>query len=126
MKTELNDGRFFGRKNNPDIVDLNIKHNIQFKLPRDNITRFISSPLKRCIQSLENLGIDQFETSDLLLEMDYGDADGLFINEFENKYPEIYKKWKDGKDEAFPNGESYKIVSDRLFEFLKSVERIIA
>ena len=40
--------------------------------------------------------------------MDYGDADGLFINEFENKYPEIYKKWKDGKDEAFPNGESTK------------------
>ncbi len=38
------------------------------------------------------------------------------------EYPEIYKKWKDGKDEAFPNGESYKIVSDRLFEFLKSVE----
>ena len=62
------------------------------------------------------------ERSEMLLEMDYGDADGLFIEEFENKYPMIFSSWKNGKDEPFPNGENYEMVKKRLSNFLESIK----
>tara|TARA_B100001989_G_scaffold134992_1_gene95600 strand:+ start:5456 stop:6874 length:1419 start_codon:yes stop_codon:yes gene_type:complete len=122
LETEMNDGRFLGKIHNPDILESNTANNIQIEYNKKNISKFVSSPLKRCTQSMKSLGIEEFDTSEMLLEMDYGDADGLFIDEFENKYPMIFSSWKNGKDEPFPNGENYEMVKKRLSNFLKSIK----
>tara|TARA_B100001287_G_scaffold65248_1_gene53183 strand:+ start:5871 stop:7289 length:1419 start_codon:yes stop_codon:yes gene_type:complete len=122
LETEMNDGRFLGKIHNPDILESNTANNIQIEYNKKNISKFVSSPLKRCTQSMKSLGIEEFDTSEMLLEMDYGDADGLFIEEFENKYPMIFSSWKNGKDEPFPNGENYEMVKKRLSNFLKSIK----
>jgi len=122
LETEMNDGRFLGKIHNPDILESNTANNIQIEYNKKNISKFVSSPLKRCTQSMKSLGIEEFDTSEMLLEMDYGDADGLFIDEFENKYPMIFSSWKNGKDEPFPNGENYEMVKKRLSNFLESIK----
>ena len=122
LETEMNDGRFLGKIHNPDILESNTANNIQIEYNKKNISKFVSSPLKRCTQSMKSLGIEEFDTSEMLLEMDYGDADGLFIEEFENKYPMIFSSWKNGKDEPFPNGENYEMVKKRLSNFLESIK----
>jgi len=122
LETEMNDGRFLGKIHNPDILESHTANNIQIEYNKKNISKFVSSPLKRCTQSMKSLGIEEFDTSEMLLEMDYGDADGLFIDEFENKYPMIFSSWKNGKDEPFPNGENYEMVKKRLSNFLKSIK----
>ena len=71
---------------------------------------------------MKSLGIEAFDTNEMLLEMDYGDADSLFIHEFESKYPTIISSWKNGEDESFPNGENYMMVQKRLSNFLESME----
>ena len=122
LETEMNDGRFLGRIQDPDILNLNEKNNIQIEYCKENISKFVSSPLKRCTQSMKSLGIEAFDTNEMLLEMDYGDADSLFIHEFESKYPTIISSWKNGEDESFPNGENYMMVQKRLSNFLESME----
>ncbi len=123
MKTALNDGRFFGRKNDINIEQINQKKKFQIKFSKESISHYFTSPLNRCLQSLQNIGISEFKTSEMLLEMDYGDADGLFPNEFEDNYPKIFQKWQEGKDEPFPNGENYEMVQNRLFKFLRPFEK---
>lgn len=117
MKTEMNDGRFLGRNNNIDIKD-NVHEKIDINFSIDNKTHFFSSPLKRCLSTFEKMNIYEFKKSDSLLEIDYGDAEGLFIDDFKKEYPEIFQKWEDKLDEPFPNGENYNMVYQRLFSFL--------
>jgi broad specificity phosphatase PhoE len=117
-ETEFNDGRFFGRKLDTNIDSVDLKKIAQVKYKKENINKYITSPLKRCVDSMEKLNLINFETSNNLLEMDYGEAEGLFFEEFKIKYPKIVNQWKDGKDEPFPSGENYAMVYERLSNYL--------
>lgn len=51
-------------------------------------------------------------------ERDYGDLTGLNKDEIEQKDPENYKLWHRSYDVPPPNGESIKMVEERVLPFL--------
>ena len=77
------------------------------------IKRELDAPSSRSPDFLENN----------LLEIDYGKAEGLDINQFSKKFPKIIQKWKEGKDSSFPEGESYAHLINRQELFIKKLKR---
>jgi probable phosphoglycerate mutase len=121
QKTKLNkNGIFLGRHNNPKIIKPKRKEikTIKDLIEKHNVRKILSSPLLRTIESAKlfkkDLIIDQ-----LLLEIDYGDADGLSIKQFKEKYPYIIEAWKNNLDPKFPNGENTSDIEKRTELFLK-------
>lgn len=114
-QTRLNNGIFLGQKLNPNIIKKNNKKefkNIKFD-------ECYSSPTIRCIETAKiNSKKNNINVSNFLNEIDYGDAEGLNFNNFKKKYPHIIKKWKQGLDPKFPNGESTSQVHNRLKKFI--------
>ena len=115
-KTKLNDGSFLGQNRDPNI--LKQKKNIK----RQNFTSVYTSPLKRCKDTVKILSLNHNYTSDQnLLEIDYGEAEGMKFIDFEKKFTEIKKKWSENKDPKFPKGESFTDVSLRVKKFIKKL-----
>jgi ribonuclease H / adenosylcobalamin/alpha-ribazole phosphatase len=112
-KTFLNDGSFLGIKRDPDILELDSLTNNHFDI-------IYSGTLKRTISTANLFLFDKHFKSSLINEIDYGDAEGLNIHELKEKYPYIIKKWEQGEDPKFPNGENHKDVLDRLNLFLEN------
>jgi broad specificity phosphatase PhoE len=117
-KTKLNNGTFLGQSLNPSISNtVNIKKNNTY----DTI---FSSPLDRCIESIRLITKNKKHfLENNLLEIDYGKAEGLDINQFSKKFPKIIQKWKEGKDSSFPEGESYAHLINRQELFIKKLKR---
>lgn len=110
-KTPLNDGSFLGIRRDPSIINLNITQKNKFDV-------VYTGTLKRTIETGLLLN-GKFYFQDLLLnEIDYGDAEGLKINELNQIYPEIVEAWKRNEDPKFPHGESQSDVLQRLNRFL--------
>ena len=117
-KTKLNDGSFLGQNRDPNI--LKQKKNIK----RQNFSSVYTSPLKRCKDTVKILSLNHNYISDRnLLEIDYGEAEGMKFINFEKKFPEIKKKWSENKDPKFPKGESFKDVSLRVKKFIKKLAK---
>lgn len=75
--------------------------------------RVFSSPLRRALQTARLAGFgDRVEPSELLLEMDYGDYEGLTTPEIRQRRP-AWDLWNDG----FPAGEGPGDVAARVDEF---------
>jgi len=117
FKTELNDGTFLGQARDPSI-----KRSNKAYLKPDSVSKLYSSPSKRTLETAKKLwkGIEVIEDN-RLLEFDYGKAEGLSLDSFSEKYPEIILKWGKGKDTCFPNGESTRDVLERLLFFLNDL-----
>ena len=114
-KTLLNKNIFFGQKLNLDILDK--KNNKEFK--NIKINNFYSSPSKRCIDTAKIVAkTRKIIINKNLKEIDYGDAEGISLKKLNNKFPLIVKKWKEGSDPKFPNGENTRDVLVRLNEFI--------
>ncbi|MDA1279303.1 MAG: histidine phosphatase family protein [Chloroflexi bacterium] len=77
-----------GRNDQP----LNARGTAQAKLAADyvksafDIVKVWSSPLQRCFRTAADLGLP-VHTSDLLLEIDYGQWEGMLESEIEERYP---------------------------------------
>ncbi len=116
-KTKLNKNIFLGQKLNPNIIDN--KTSNEFKNLNFNIC--YSSPSIRCLQTAQivykkkNIFLDNN-----LKEINYGDAEGLSYKELKKQFSHMIKKWNQGKDPRFPNGESSSDVSNRLNNFIKN------
>lgn len=129
-KTFMNQaGIFVGRRSNPDIIKVDknkIKELINF-LKKKNIKKIYSSPLKRCIQTIniikKEVGIDKIYINENLCEIDYGKVDGKSYFEVKASYPSIIKKWEDRKDPKFPEGENTNDVLIRVNGFLSSFRK---
>jgi ribonuclease H / adenosylcobalamin/alpha-ribazole phosphatase len=118
-KTEFNDGSFLGQRRDPDILNEKI-------LPLEENFDFIySSPLKRAIHTAKIIcsGIGNITIDNRLAEQDYGEADGLSIEQLQQKFPEVVTGWAQGKDVQFPNGENTSDVENRLFAFLNALSQ---
>tara|TARA_B100000787_G_C16196911_1_gene301594 strand:+ start:1942 stop:3390 length:1449 start_codon:yes stop_codon:yes gene_type:complete len=117
-KTKLNNGTFLGQSLNPSISKTtNIKKNNIYDV-------VFSSPLDRCIQSIKLITKNkQYFLENNLLEIDYGKAEGLTINQFAKTFPKIVQKWKEGKDPSFPEGESYAHLINRQELFIKKIKK---
>lgn len=102
------------------------------ELPHDEM-RLVSSPARRCRETAEiiaaPLGIDpaRIEVQAGLLEIDYGDWDGLTAEECAARDPELRARWEaDPYETRCPNGERGRDVADRSFAVLEPIEAWLA
>ncbi len=88
----------------------------------------VASPLGRAVETirivLDAAGMDgrRFATDAVLMEANYGDWEGLTIKEIAARYPDQARardvdKW----GYAPPNGESYKMLSERVSDWVKTL-----
>ena len=118
-KTILNDGTFLGQKLNPDISTSQKKEK---KLKFDII---FTSPMKRAIQTIKLITKNKKYSIDKnLLEINYGEAEGLNLKRLERKFPKIINMWQQGKDPSFPEGESHYDINFRKKNFIKKIKKI--
>jgi broad specificity phosphatase PhoE len=111
-KTELNDGSFLGVRRNPSIIKpIEIFCDDYF----DDV---YTGTLERTIQTGELLKGKELSQNGLLDEIDYGLAEGLTLQELNDKFPELVQAWQKNEDPKFPDGESQLDVSNRLQCFI--------
>ncbi len=115
-KTKFNKDIFLGQKLNPNIIDRRSSNefkNIKF-------VKCFSSPSIRCIETAKvSCPNSKININNLLKEIDYGKAEGLSFGQFASKYPKIINSWKLKLDPKFPDGESSKMVTNRINKFIK-------
>lgn len=91
--------------------------------------QLVASPLKRTMETmrivLQAAGQEgrSFATESRLVEVHYGDWEGLTLEEIETRYPDDAAardadKWRN----APPNGESYAMMAERVADWLTAVE----
>lgn len=121
-KTPLNKSDLFiGRKSDVDIIKTNKKD--QTNISKD-VSFFISSPSKRCQNTLKSMTNKIPIIDERLNEIDYGELDGKDLSFLLAKYPYIAEKWELGEDPKFPKGENYLDVIKRIKAFLIDVKKI--
>ena len=115
-KTVLNDGSFLGQGRDPELMEPLEPLNHQFKA-------VFTSPLKRAVMSAKELSPDNNAHLDpRLSEINYGKAEGIFLEDLIKKFPDLYESWSKGKDARFPDGENHMDVMNRLKLFLDSIQ----
>jgi broad specificity phosphatase PhoE len=115
QKTKLNNDTFLGQNRNPSIIESNITID-------KNFDKFITSPMKRTIESLKLFSKCKTYNQDKdLLEINYGLAEGLNFKELKSTFPHISKAWNKRRDVKFPKGESYKDVNIRVNCFVNKL-----
>ena len=112
LKTKLNDNSFLGQYRNPSILKN------KTKIKKKNFSLVFSSPLKRSIETAKKFSNNKIITDKNLMEINYGQAEGLNLTELEKAYPKIKKAWDNGKDASFPDGENTSDVLVRVQKFL--------
>ncbi|MDQ3689697.1 MAG: histidine phosphatase family protein [Chloroflexota bacterium] len=95
--------------------------------------RMLSSPALRCRQTTAAIadalghGEEHIEIEAGLIEIDYGDWDGLSAEECRQRDPELRAAWEaDPYTTRCPSGESGEDVAGRAFAALSPVERWLA
>ncbi len=78
-----------------------------------NFDLVLVSPLRRCLQSLEILGLEG-EKEPLLQEVDFGHWEGKTFAEIAKEYPGHIEQWANDKDFTFPGGESLPAFRSRI------------
>ena len=82
--------------------------------------RVLSSPLERALDTCRLAGLaDAGETTDDLLEWDYGDYEGITTAEIRRQRPDWYL-WRDG----CPNGEDAAAVGERADRVIAEIEAV--
>lgn len=93
---------------------------------------FVASPLSRTRETMEivrkEMGLDPlaYRVDDRLIELSFGDWEGLTLDEVALSEPERVHEREESKWEFLPPGEeaeSYEILAWRVGAWLKSVER---
>ena len=91
-------------------------------------TEIISSPLKRCHRFAEHLSAEMdlpLKVDENWQEIDYGDWDGMPINEWRKEAAEQFKAFsKDLSALKPPNGESYLNFKERILGALESLSEL--
>lgn len=116
--TNLNAGtNFIGQRSDPSILE-----NPSPVKNVCNTDKIYSSVMARSKQSARSLFSNMpIECSELLSEIDYGDADGHDFQWLKENYPEIISQWNMGLDPRFPDGENYEDISKRVELFVEKL-----
>ncbi len=93
---------------------------------------YVSSPLRRTCRTMElirdsmSLDADGYRTDDRLIEVSFGDWEGITIHDLEQAVPEKIAERNASKWDYLPpgdNAESYEILSWRVAAWLRDVDR---
>ncbi len=89
------------------------------------VTRLYSSPLSRAAGTLAplagRLGLEVTPFQDVI-DMDFGEWEGLSIGDAEKRYPDLFELWKNQPEKiTFPGGESLDVVQARA---MRGVSRL--
>lgn len=116
--------RFQGRTD-PNLVDSALRNEneqgaLRSQVEIVNPQRFFSSPLKRCIQSLQRAFGNALPVAidERLVEIDCGVCDERTVADCRANYPELFEAWRRGEDPRFPNGENTHDVVERVQAFV--------
>lgn len=126
-ETEWNRGEIFrGRAD----IDLNKTGKRQAELLGEylrtlDLEAVYSSPLKRAVKTAQAIaGVHRLdiEFAPDLIDIDYGEWQGLPISEVKKKYSELYIKWVNSPDEVMiPGGESLEDIRKRATRVIEEV-----
>ena len=100
-------------------------HALLHALKDKKIEAIYTSPLRRSIETAQPVG-DFFHLEIVpvqgLIDINYGDWEGLSFNEVKKRYGEQYKKWEKNPDLIrFPNGETLDEAKERSFRAFKNI-----
>jgi broad specificity phosphatase PhoE len=92
-------------------------------LENEKIDVIYSSPLQRAVKTAAAIaarqGID-VNTVENINDIDYGEWQGLSLDEVKERYPELYQDWLDTPEQVrLPGGESLAEVRGRALPFVK-------
>lgn len=112
-RTAENNGSFLGQRRDPGLLG-------KPEPLSETFSRVFSSPLKRARETAEALAPEAgIQLDPRLLEIDYGQAEGLDPAQLAASFPEIPKAWSRGEDASFPGGENSLAVETRLEGFIE-------
>ena len=128
-ETEWNAGEIFrGRAD----VSLNEKGIVQAKLLGDYLKKLrleavYSSPLQRAVRTAERIArphsLDVIMES-ALIDMDYGEWQGMPLTEVKKIYKNLYKKWESAPEKVrIPGGESLDDVGNRAIAAVNKIAK---
>ena len=106
-------------------VGIEQAHLLALSLKDQPIEAIHTSPLKRAIQTAEI--INEFHRKELqfhhdLMEMDYGDFEGVFLNKIMEVEKDFIDQWlTDPASIKMPNGESLTQLQERAWRALKRI-----
>lgn len=113
--------KFLGRKNDLGMI-LPEKEKINSHRNGLKNTHIVfSSPLKRCLETVKIITDKPIKKDKKLLEIDYGEFDGIYLKDARKKYPKIFSSWEKGVDIKFPKGENYEDLLKRIERFQKEL-----
>lgn len=118
----LNDVGRFQARTNGERLKLHLENPEDFD--------FVASPLGRTRETMElireSMGLDPtyYRTDDTLVEMSYGDLEGITLSEIEEKRADIYEDRLENRwSFTPPNGESLQMTMERIIPFFNAIER---
>jgi len=95
------------------------------KLSSYNIKAIYSSPLKRALETSTPIAATfnlDVEIDDKFVDFDFGEWQGLGLEEVQKKFPDLYCKWlKEPHLVKIPNGESLGLVRERVTEVINRI-----
>ncbi len=99
------------------------KRNLENMLNGNSLDMVFSSPLTRARKLAAFCGYDTPVTDDRLKEMNMGDWEMMRYDDIESKDPAILKWYNDYMNLAATNGESYRLLYQRVADFLDELRQ---
>ena len=99
------------------------KRNLESMLDDNKLDIVFSSPLTRARKLAAFCGYDNPVTDDRLKEMNMGDWEMMRYDDIESKDPAILKWYNDYMNLAATNGESYRMLYERVANFLDELRQ---
>lgn len=92
-------------------------------LKKEKIEFIYSSPLKRAVDTAGAIARHQalkVNPVENLIDFNFGDWQGLSLRDVQQKYPELYRDWRDTPEQVtIPGGESLEDVLRRAVPFIE-------
>lgn len=124
-ETDWNAGEVFRGRADIDLNQAGIRQAelLGEYLARDRIDFVYSSPLKRAVNTAEAIAArHQLEVNTVsnLIDFDFGEWQGMTLNEVKEKYTELYRDWEETPEQVrVPGGECLEEVRARAMSFVE-------
>ena len=126
-QTKSNVTGFYMGWANEDLDDAGYRqvNSLAYRLAKQPIDSIYSSPLRRTDTTAQIIAKPhglKVGTSEKLIEIRFGDWEGLHMDEISQRWPELWQQWRtDPSQLTPPNGESFQQVSKRTVRFFDQI-----